>query len=83
MKFKQAIKIPDYISQGIFNLPCVISARKDRLYGLIYTLAGDTKTTLFRWGDIIYAKPTDWLCEDYGGRWHLLTNEEYGKTKEI
>lgn len=79
MKFKQAIQIPDHITQGIFNLPCVISARKDRLYGFIYTLAGDTKTTIFRWGDLIYAKPTDWICEGLDGDWYLLSNEEYGR----
>lgn len=79
MKFRQAIQIPDHITHGVFNLPCVVSAKKDRLYGFIYILLGDTQTDLFRWVDTIYAKPSDWLCEDNDGRWHLLSDEEYEK----
>lgn len=69
----------------ILKLPCVIGCQKefwgDSDIRLRFELFGDTQSTKFRWGESIYAYHGDWLCEDYYGVWHLLSNEEYEKQK--
>ena len=75
MRFKQAIQIGSHIDD-IFKLPCVFSALKASK-GIVYTLFGDTIAEMYNVGDKIIAYQGDWLCEDYEGHWHLLSDDEY------
>lgn len=74
MKFKQAIQVPDHITQGIFNLDCVASCHKGGAGSFYYHLyaikVSDNKQ---------FVHPTEWLCQDESGMWHVLTNKEYGR----
>lgn len=63
---KQRIIIPDRITAGIFNLPCVHSIRKSGGSFVCYII------------DEGYAKPGDALVEDGKGRWHI--EKKAGKT---
>lgn len=70
---KQAIRIGDNVTD-IMRLPCVYSCHKEDDETLCYLL--------YDWddaGNYIKAYKGDWLCEGYDGRWHRLTNEEYGQ----
>ena len=70
--FKQAIRIGRNI-EGIFNLPCVWTIRKDVFGVAFFELYG----FLMQDGKSRIAREGDWLCEDYKGRWTLFTNEDY------
>ena len=73
-KFKQRIQIGNNVTD-MMKLPCVFSCHKDRDDELVYLL--------YDWdanGNYLEARKGDWLCEDYDGRWHLLTDEEYQET---
>ena len=72
MEFKQAIRIGHGI-EGIFKLPCIAAIRKD-IFGAPFF---DTYGFLMYDRKGVSAREGDWLCEDYYGDWHLLTNEEY------
>ena len=63
-------------------LPCVMQCRKVDLEPMkvVYHLFGDTKARHIQWGDPAIANEGDWICEDYDGRWHLLTDDDYQKT---
>ena len=79
MRFKQAIQIGSHIDD-IFKLPCVFCARKGSSYardGIEYSLVENTISERYKLGDKIIAYQGDWLCEDYDGQWHLLSDEEY------
>ena len=80
IKFRKAIQVGRNATD-ILNLPCVIGCQKefwsDSDIRLRFELFGDTQSTKFRWGESIYAYHGDWLCEDYDGKWHLLTDKEY------
>ena len=86
IRFRRAIEINANAS-GILKLPCVISACKrfdDKCeggYSIVYCLFGDTITDLFKWGEQILGNYGDWICEDYNGKWHLLSSEEYENNK--
>ena len=72
MKFKQAIRIGQSI-EGIFRLPCIAAIRKDIFGAAFYDLYG----FIMHDGKSVVAREGDWLCEDYKGKWYLLTNEMY------
>ena len=80
MRYKQAIQIGDNVTD-IMRLPCVISCTKEFWNNTdikyMYSLFGDTVCSKYSWGDSVIAYSGDWLCEDYDGRWHLLSNKEY------
>lgn len=72
--FKQAIRVTDDATY-ILRLDCVYSCHKEgKDKHLVYLL--------YDWND--YGEYTkvhigDWLCQDNQGKWHKLTNEQYGK----
>lgn len=72
--FKQAIKVTDHATD-ILKLDCVYSCHKEgNDFHFVYLL--------YDWdeyGQYIKAEIGDWLCEDNKGKWHKLTNEEYGE----
>ena len=78
MKIKQAIQIGDNVT-GIMRLPCVLGAMKMTYNPAViyYILFGDVITKCVQWGETVKAYNGDWLCEDYDGRWHLLSDKEY------
>ena len=58
----------------ILNLPCVMGCHKDENDDLVYIL--------YDWdecGQYVEARKGDWLCEDYDGRWHVLSESELQK----
>lgn len=73
MRYKQTIQIGDNVTD-IMRLPCVSGCKKlDDKNGfewLEYQIKGSDSET---------AEKSDWLCEDYDGRWHCLSDEEYQK----
>ena len=81
IRYKQAIQIGHNITDNM-QVPCVMECTKrDNLRGghrieYYYTL-DPSKMVPREWQ---YAHLGDWLCEDYDGRWHLLTDEEYQET---
>lgn len=72
MEFRQAIRIGHSI-EGIFKLPCIAAIRKDIFGEAFYELYG----FLMHDNNGAVAREGDWVCEDYDGKWHLITNEEY------
>ena len=69
MKIIEAYQVPEgYISPDIFSLPCVSSAYKNMRGITCYNV------------ESVVAMPTDWICKDKGGLWHVLSDKEY---KEI
>ncbi len=72
--YKQCIQI-GYNVTNILKLPCVYSCHKegkdDHLVFLMYDWDEQ--------GQYVKAQIGDWLCEDYNGKWHKLTNKEYGE----
>jgi hypothetical protein len=72
MEFKQSIRIGKGIND-VFGLQCVAAVRKDLFGGVFYDLFG----YMMHDGNNVTAREGDWLCEDYYGKWHLLTNEQY------
>ena len=74
--FKQTIRIGRGI-EGIFRLPCVAAVRKDIFGAAFFDLYG----FIMHDGKNAVARQGDWICEDYKGKWWLLTNEEYEQLK--
>lgn len=78
MRYKQAIQIGNNVTD-IMRLPCVLGARK-KMYNpavIYYILFGDVITNGVQWSEAVKAYNGDWLCEDYYGRLHLLSDKEY------
>ncbi len=71
--YKQCIQIKNNVTD-IMKLPCVFSCHKMNDHELEYLLYDWDKQ-----GQYIAAHQGDWLCEDYQGKWHVLTNEEHGR----
>ena len=73
-RFRQAIHIGRNITD-IMALPCVTACLKKNdkqdFEWMEYIINGDEEQR---------ANEGDWLCEDYDGRWHLLTDDDYQKT---
>lgn len=68
-----AIQIGNNVTD-IMKLPCVYSCHK--------MANGELEYLLYDWdenGQYVRAHKGDWLCEDYQGKWHKLTKEEYGR----
>ncbi len=64
------------MSPDIFALPCVRGIDKklgDDIEYSVWVKIGEVY-------DFIYARPSDWICKDKGGLWHVLSDKEY---KEI
>ena len=83
IRYKQAIQIGSRVTSTVFDLPCVLGCHKTGSGSpaqVVWHLFGDTEARHIRWGETVTAYPGDWLCEDYDGRWHLLTDEEYQET---
>ena len=76
IKFKFSIQVPNHVSQGIMDLPCVESCNKSGNGGIYYVLYWICMHDNTKWQ---YAHPTEWLCQDKENKWHVLTNEEYSK----
>ena len=78
MRYKQAIQVGRNITD-IMALPCVIFCHKVNLNPMkvVYYLFGDTIASHLPWGYAVIAHEGDWLCEDYEGKWHLVTDKEY------
>ena len=75
MKYKQIIVIPERISAGIFNLPCVASVEKGIGGSPVYRFK--ERLTSPR-GVVAHSlKPGDILAEDHNGKWYWLRQEEY------
>ena len=67
------------MTNTVFDLPCVYSVHKEPVKDSGSRLC----YLLYDWdeqGQNLRAYPTDWLCEDYDGRWHLLTDKDYQAT---
>ena len=62
------------ISPDIFNLPCVNCAYKHKTKGVEYSLI---VSMLHDYTSVRYAYPTDWLCRDEFGIWHVINNGVY------
>lgn len=72
VRIKEAIQVGKKLSQRIFDLPCVDGALKDKETGQMYymiRLAPDCHHTS--------ATEGEWICEDYFGNWHVLTDYEF------
>lgn len=75
-KFQKAIQVPRHVSQSVMDLPCVESFHKSGNGGYYYVLYWIHMHDNTR---CKYAHPGEWLCEDYDGKWHVLTDDEYKK----
>ena len=80
MRYKQAIQIGRNIN-GIFYLPCVYQICKNSetntidIWVYLHCLSEEAKKSGRKYSFIAHIG--DWLCEDYEGKWHLLTDKEY------
>ena len=73
MKFVEVYQIPmGNVSPDIFKLPCIVAACKTYPDGIGYAIGGMMK----------HARPSEWLCKDKKGNWHVMTNEEYRRMKK-
>lgn len=73
-QFKYAIQIGTSVTD-IISLPCIYAIYKQQSTGtLLYELYGDQ-------GEKKFALFSDWLCLDYEGQWHILTNKEYNQSQ--
>ena len=92
MKIKRAIQIGDNATD-ILKLPCVAGVWKQVFQAkseggriesthiiLEYHLYGDISSGSGKVGPII-AINGSWLCEDYDGHWHVMTDIEYKQLK--
>jgi hypothetical protein len=72
----EAYQIPSgNVSPDIFALPCVRSIDKklgDDIEYSVWVKIGEAY-------DFIYARPSDWICKDERGKWHVLSDKEYRK----
>lgn len=70
MKIKAAYSVGGAtISTDIYKLPCIEGVLKGKDGKPIYfTRSGISRRYVF---------PGDWICQDQGGRWQVLTDEEY------
>lgn len=70
MRITEAHQVPNgYVSRDIFKLPCIEGVLKGKDGKPIYfTCSGISRRYVF---------PGDWICQDQGGRWQVLTDEEY------
>jgi hypothetical protein len=77
MKYIETHQIPKGgISPDIFNLPCVNCAYKHKTKGVEYSLI---VSMLHDYTSVSYAYPTDWLCLDEFGAWHVINDGVYKK----
>lgn len=76
---KQAIQVPQQVTNTIFNLPCIFSVHKeiDTICYLVYGYDNVAGTYYIK------AYPTDWLVEDDNGEWKVIKNEEYTKLTKL
>ena len=70
MKFKQAIQIGDNVTD-IYKLPCIAGVFKNTDGSAIFRLE------LFVKSERAIAVKGDWLCQDYNGNWHRMSDTEY------
>ena len=75
-RFKFEIQVPNHVSQGIMDLPCIESCHKSGNGGIYYVLYWMCMHDNTKWQ---YAHPSEWLCQDKNNKWHVLTDEEYIK----
>ena len=73
--YKQCIQIGNDVT-NIMKLPCIFSCHKMNEYDLEYLMYDWDKN-----GQYIALHKGDWVCEDYNGKWHKLTNEEYRRNQ--
>jgi len=78
MRYKQAIQIGDNVTD-IMKLPCVMECHKRDIFRgghriEFYYVLDSRRMKAPGWQ---FGHEGDWLCEDYDGRWHLLTDKEY------
>lgn len=78
-RFKQCIQVGRNIND-VFGLPCVYGCHK--FTGIVpdgerYIFLVNVYSSQREISKVAYIG--DWLCEDYDGRWHVLSDEEYRK----
>lgn len=61
--YRQYIHIEGKCMEDIFNLPCIVAIQKYRNDKYCYLLS-----------DGSHAYTGDWICEDYSGHWHALSD---------
>lgn len=66
-EYRQSIQIGRN-ANGILALPCVDGVRKTSPGKLVYQV--NTKH-----GTNTSAKEGDWICEDYNGDWHVVSDD--------
>lgn len=74
--FKQAIQVGNNVTD-IMKLPCVFSCHKEsdgRLCYLLYSWD--------QYGNYVEARKGDWICEEEGGGWTVLTDKDYKKWRQ-
>ena len=65
-RYKTAIHVRDVITPTTFALPCIYSCHKEADGRICYLL--------YDWdnqGNYIEARPGQWLCQDYDGKWEV------------
>ena len=79
MKIKRAYLIPNKITMGIFNLPCIVVVMKifdEPVFELAYGVHDID-------GEDVYCVPCNrWLCKLEDNSWLVLTDEEYGRVNK-
>lgn len=74
-EYRQSIQIGKN-PNGILALPCVDSVRKSFEGKLIYQVNTECDPKA-------YATAGDWICEDYNGDWHVVSDEVMAKKRTI
>ena len=81
MRIIEAYQVPyGNVSPDIFKLPCVAGADKTD-DGVTYICDVNIDNDTYNDFDIVEASVFDWICKDSEGKWHILTNDEYQRTK--
>lgn len=76
MRIIEAYQVPyGNVSPDIFALPCVnnCAVMKNGIeYGVFVNGAS-------AYPSMAHARPSDWICKDSEGKWHVLSDDEYHK----
>lgn len=74
--FKQAIQVGNNVTD-IMKLPCIFSCHKEQDGRLCYLLY-----SWDQYGNYVEARKGDWICEEEGGGWTVLTDKDYKKWRQ-
>jgi hypothetical protein len=79
LRIVEAYQVPKGdISPDIFKLSCVMGADKND-DGVTYICCINFNDDTANDYDIHDASPTDWICKDSKGKWHVMHDDEYRK----